>query len=135
MTRLLILQESARRCSEFLLEHPGEMLGILEPQPVGYFRDGFPFQEHLPGFFHQIMPDILRGAFSGTGADQVSEIIGREAKLSGAIADGGDALQILPSIGLVPLQDVIDFPAEIIGRGAGSLELPFIKTGCQFEQE
>ena len=47
------------------------MLRILKPQLVGYFRDGFPFQEHLPGLFHQIMPDIPRGAFSGTGTDLV----------------------------------------------------------------
>ena len=47
------------------------MLRIFKSQPIGYFRDGFPFQEHLPGLFHQIMPDIPRGAFSGTGTDLV----------------------------------------------------------------
>ena len=95
------------------------MLRILKPQLVGYFRDGFPFQKHLPGLFHQKAPDIPRGAFSGTGTDQVSKIVGRKAKLSGAIADGGDALQILPAIGKRTFQDIVDLPAKIAGRGAG----------------
>ena len=81
------------------------------------------------------MPDILRGAFSGTGADQVAEIVGREAKLPGAIADGGDALQILPALGIITFQDVVYFPAKIIRSGAGSFELAFVETGGKLEQE
>lgn len=81
------------------------------------------------------MPDILRGAFSGTGTDQVSEIVGREAKFSGAIADGRNALQTLPALGEITLQNVVDLPAKIARSGTGSLELPLVETGCKFEQE
>lgn len=36
------------------------MLGIFKPQFFGYFRDGFPFQEHLPGLLAaQVMDTVL----------------------------------------------------------------------------
>ena len=64
------------------------MLRIFKPQHIRYFRDGFPFQEHLTGLFHQIMPDILRGGLHHTGwyKDSPSSGKGRRRRLAQAMA-------------------------------------------------
>ena len=47
------------------------MLGVFKALGIGNGGDRLAFQQHPPGFSHEVAPDMARGAFAGAGADKV----------------------------------------------------------------
>lgn len=69
--------ELIRGTSRILLEHAAQVMGILEPQFIGDFTDGFiGGAEKLLGFVHQLELDMLLGSFSRLFLDEITEIVG-----------------------------------------------------------
>lgn len=89
-----------RGCPHPRFEQAAEMLGILEAQFVGDFADGFAGVEHFfLGQIYDFELNIFLSGFPGFLFDEVTEIIGGQVQLVGAVSNGRQA-QRLRFVGL-----------------------------------
>ena len=63
---------------EFLLEHTGEILRILESQGIGDLGNAAAGQQQGLGLLHHKMADELRSTLAGFHTDQIAKVIGRK---------------------------------------------------------
>ena len=77
--------------SLLFLEHPAEMLGILEAEAVGHLGDGFPGGKTVFGKLDDELADVAARRVPCRLFDDISEIVGRHAEFVGAILHGGQA--------------------------------------------
>ena len=115
--------------SYFFFEHPAQMLRILEPKFVGYFR-----HSHLCGqqlflsLVHHLAVDVFGCRFSRLPAYHIAEIVWREKHLLGKVSHRrqtvlgrGIAVEII-------VQRTFELPYYVLVRYLSRLELPVVKT-------
>lgn len=133
--RHLPLTYLTRSYPKLLLEHAGEILGILESQRIGDLSNGTAVQQHGFGLPHHKAADVLRSATTSFHTDQVPEIIRRKEELPCQVTDGGNTgFDMLP-FSIITFQKNIYLVAEFFFGTAFPLELPLIEACSQFQQQ
>ena len=80
---------SGRRYPRLLLEHPAEMLGILEAKFVGDLRDGCTSGKLILRHLDDVLANMVAGGVARHFLEHVAEVVGRHTELIGAILHGG----------------------------------------------
>ena len=95
-----------RRSDPFLfLEHAAEVLGILEAEPVGHLGYGFAGSQSVLGKPDDEPADMIAGRVACGLLDDVTEIIGRQTQLVGAILYGRQTEgKLQPVLEIIPKQ-------------------------------
>ena len=69
------------------------MLRVFEAELVGYLADGqASLDEQLLGTLNDGILDVALGSGAALLADEVAEVVGREAGLVGKVCNGGQAI-------------------------------------------
>lgn len=104
-------------------------MGILEPQFIGDFTDGFiGGAEKLLGFVHQLEQDILLGRFSRLFLDEIPEIVGGEMQFICEILHIGQPLFLRLVSFEVGIQQAFELRQHIPVHMLAGDELAVVKT-------
>ena len=112
------------------------MCRILESQAVGHVADRIlPVEEQLLGRVDELQADVLLGRAARFAFDQITEVVGREAELPGAVAHRRQAERLRQVRSEVIVQDTLEAGEDVlVGNLAAREELPVVEARAVVEQ-
>ncbi len=125
-----------RRCNALLLlEHPAEMLGILEAEAVGHLGDGFPRRKAVLGKLDDELADVAARRVPGRLLDDIAEVVGRHTELVGTILHGGQAEGQLELVLEIVAEQAVEADEDVGVLYLSGDELAVVETLAEVERQ